>query len=154
MIKETTASYTELMEIFTGLSQVTRCCRQDEAFCEGVTFHQFMILDAVARHKELNMADLQKHLSVEKSTTTRLVTPLIQKGLLQRDQAPHDSRAATLSLTKKGRGVHKKVWLCLTDFFRKVMSNIPEKKVDVVLASVKTFILAIKNYARECSCCK
>jgi hypothetical protein len=34
------------------------------------------------------------------------------------------------------------------------MGNIPEKKADVVLESVKTFIMAIKNYAQECSCCK
>jgi DNA-binding MarR family transcriptional regulator len=132
---------------------VTRCCRQDEAFCEDVTFHQFMILDAVAKHKELNMSDLHKHLSVEKSTTTRLVSPLIQKGLLQRDRDQNDSRAVTLILTKEGRDVHKKVWLCLTDFFRKVMCNIPEKKAEVVLESVKIFIMAIKNYAREYSCC-
>jgi DNA-binding MarR family transcriptional regulator len=83
-----------------------------------------------------------------------LVSPLIKKGLLQRDQAAHDSRAVRLILTKEGRDVHKKVWLCLTDFFRKVMYNIPEKKADVVLKSVKAFIMAIKNYARECGCYK
>ena len=153
MTKEINVNYAQLMELFTGLSQVTRCCCQTEAFCEDVTFHQFMILDAVAKHKELNMSDLHKHLSVEKSTTTRLVSPLIQKGLLQRDKDKNDSRAAKLSLTKEGRDVHKKVWLCLTDFFRKVMCNIPEEKADVVLESVETFIMAIKNYARECSCC-
>jgi len=154
MIKKINVNYRELMEIFIGLSQVTRCCRQDEAFCEGVTFHQFMILDEVAKHKELNMADLHKHLSVEKSTTTRLVNPLIQKKLLRRETALHDSRAAKLMLTKKGENIHSKVWSCMTDFFRKVMCNIPEKKADVVLESVKMFITAIKNYARECSCCK
>jgi DNA-binding MarR family transcriptional regulator len=154
MIKEKAANNNELMEIFTGLAQVTRCCRQDEAFCEGVTFHQFMILDAVAKHKELNMSDLHKHLSVEKSTTTRLISPLIQKKLLKRETASHDSRAVKLTLTKKGEDVHKEVWSCITDFFRKVMCNIPEKKADIVLESVKTFIVAIKNYARECSCCK
>jgi DNA-binding MarR family transcriptional regulator len=152
--RKTSANYHELMEIFSGLSQVTRCCRQDEAFCEGVTFHQFMILDAVAKHKELNMSDLHKHLSVEKSTTTRLVSPLIQKKLLKRETATHDSRAVKLLLTKKGEDVHSKVWSYITDFFRKVMRNIPEKKADVVLESVKTFIEAIKNYSRECSCCK
>lgn len=154
MIKKTDASYHELMEIFIGLSQVTRCCRQDEAFCEGVTFNQFMILDAVAKHKELGMADLHKHLSVEKSTTTRLVSPLIQKKLLRRETAPHDFRAVKLTLTKKGEDVHSKVWSCITDFFRKVMCNIPDRKADVVLESVKTFIEAIKNYSKECGCCK
>ena len=93
---------TELMEIFVGLSQVTRCCRQDVAFCEGVTFHQFMILDALAGKKEMQISDLHKLLVVEKSTTTRLVNPLIQKGLLRREKAQHDSRAATLILTEEG----------------------------------------------------
>jgi len=57
----------ELMEIFIGMSQVTRCCRQDVAFCDGVTFHQFMILDAIVRKKEINLTDLHKLLAVEKA---------------------------------------------------------------------------------------
>jgi DNA-binding MarR family transcriptional regulator len=153
MAKKTNIYYAQLMEIFIGLTLVTRCCRQDEAFCEGVTFHQFMILDAVARQNGLNMSDLHKHFSVEKSTTTRLVNPLLQKKILRRKTAPHDLRAARLTLTKKGEDVHGKVWLCITDFFRKVICNIPERKKDVVLESVKTFIEAIKNYSKECSYC-
>ncbi len=120
-IKENTS---ELLEVFGGLSQVLRCCCRDEAFCEGVTFHQFMILDAVAKEKELHMADLHKLLSVEKSTTTRLVNPLIKKGLIRRDKADHDSRAVKFTLTKDGRETHKKVLICLTAFFQKVLGNI------------------------------
>lgn len=141
------------MEVFGGLSQVMRCCCRNEAFCEGVTFHQFMILDAVAKEKELHMADLHKLLSVEKSTTTRLVNPLIKKGLLRRDTAAHDSRAAKLTLTSKGRETHKKVMVCLTNFFQKVLGNIPAKKRTDVLESVKIFITAIKNSANGCGCC-
>jgi DNA-binding MarR family transcriptional regulator len=143
-IKENTR---ELMDILGGLSQVLRCCCRDEAFCEGVTFHQFMILDAVAKEKELQMADLHKLLSVEKSTTTRLVNPLIKKGLLRRDKADHDSRAVKLMLTKEGRETHKKVQVCLTDFFQRALGNVPEKKRNEVLESVKIFITAIKNSA-------
>jgi len=149
-IKENTE---ELMEVLGGLSQVLRCCCRDEAFCEGVTFHQFMILDAVAKEKELHMADLHKLLSVEKSTTTRLVNPLIKKGLLRRETAVHDSRAAKLTLTKKGRETHKKVLMCLTDFFQRVLGNLPAKKRTDVLESVKIFITAIKNSANGCGCC-
>ncbi len=137
-----------------GMAQVTRCCRQDVAFCEGVTFHQFMILDAVAKRKELNMADLHKILSVEKSTTTRLVNPLIQKGLLKRDKAQHDSRAATLFLTEDGRKIHQNVSLCLTGFFQKISKNIPEEKRTAVLESINIFINAIKNSAAGYNCCE
>jgi len=143
----------ELMEVFGGLSQVMRCCCQDGAFCGGVTFHQFLILDAVAKEKELHMADLHKLLSVEKSTTTRLVNPLIKKGLIRREKAAHDSRAVKLSLTKEGRETHKKVLVCLTDFFERALGNIPSKKRTDVLESVKIFITAIKNSADSCECC-
>ena len=149
-IKENTK---ELMDVLGGLAQVLRCCCRDEAFCEGVTFHQFMILDAVAKEKELQMADLHKLLSVEKSTTTRLVNPLIKKGLLRRDKADHDSRAVKLMLTKEGRETHKKVQVCLTGFFQRALGNVPEKKRNEVLESVKIFITAIKNSANGCDCC-
>ena len=145
---------TELMEIFTGLSQVTRCCRQDVAFCEGVTFHQFMILDAVARKKEMQISELHKLLAVEKSTTTRLVNPLIQKGLLRREKAQHDSRAATLILTADGKKIHQKVSLCLAGFFQKVTQNIPQDKKPQILDAIRVFIEAIKNSAADDSCCK
>jgi len=144
----------ELMEIFIGMSQVTRCCRQDVAFCEGVTFHQFMILDAIVRKKELNLADLHKLLAVEKSTTTRLVNPLIQKGLLKREQAQHDSRAITLLLTEDGKKTHQKVSLCLADFFQKVTQNIPQDKKAQILEAIRIFIQVIKNSATDYSCCK
>jgi DNA-binding MarR family transcriptional regulator len=149
-IKENTK---ELMYVLSGLSQVLRCCCRDEAFCEGVTFHQFMILDAVAKEKELHMADLHKLLSVEKSTTTRLVNPLIKKGLIRRDKADHDSRAIKLTLTGKGKETHKNVQVCLTDFFQRVLGNLPAKKRADVLESVNIFIKAIKNSANVCGCC-
>jgi len=149
-IKENTR---ELMDVLGGLAQVMRCCCRDEAFCEGVTFHQFMILDAVAKEKELHLADLHKFLSVEKSTTTRLVNPLIKKGLIRRDKADHDSRAVKLILTNKGKETHKKVLMCLTDFFQRMLGNIPAKKRAEVLESVKIFIAAIKNSANGCGCC-
>ena len=145
---------TELMEIFVGMSQVTRCCRQDVAFCEGVTFHQFMILDALATKKEMQISDLHKLLAVEKSTTTRLVNPLIQKGLLKREKARHDSRAATLILTTDGKKIHQKVSLCLAGFFQKVTQNIPKDKKPQILDAIRVFIGAIKNSATDYNCCK
>jgi DNA-binding MarR family transcriptional regulator len=144
---------TELMEIFTGLSQVTRCCRNDVAFCEGVTFHQFMILDAIAGKKEMQISELHKILAVEKSTTTRLVNPLIQKGLLMREKSQHDSRAATLILTRGGKKIHQKVSLCLAGFFQKVTQNIPQDKKPQILEAVRFFIAAIKN-STEDYCCR
>lgn len=140
----------ELVDVLGGLSQVLRFCCRDEAFCEGVTFHQFLILNAVVKNKELYMADLHKLLSVEKSTTTRLVNPLLNKGLLLRGKSDNDSRAVKLTLTNAGRETHKKVEVCLNNFFEKVLGNIPANKRSDILKSVKTFISAIKISANGC----
>jgi DNA-binding MarR family transcriptional regulator len=143
----------ELFEIMMTLSREIRCCSRDEAICGGVTFHQFIILDAVIKKGELGLADLHQILSVEKSTTTRLVNPLIRKGLLKRDRAVHDSRAATLSATEEGRETHRKVWECLGGFFNGIAQNIPEGRKEEVLAAVKVFAGAIRKAAAACRCC-
>jgi DNA-binding MarR family transcriptional regulator len=73
--------------------------------------------------------------------------------LIRRDKADHDSRAVKFTLTKDGRETHKKVLICLTAFFQKVLGNMPAEKRTDVLESVKIFITAIKNSANGCGCC-
>jgi DNA-binding MarR family transcriptional regulator len=153
-MKKTLLNHDEFINMFIGLSQAARCCRQDTAFCEGVTFHQFVILDAVVKKRGLNISDLHRILSVEKSTTTRLVNPLIQKGLLTKEKSSLDSRAFVLTLTKDGSIVHRNVHTCLDDFFNKVAGNLPVGRKNEVLQTVQIFIDAIKNAAGACGCCK
>jgi DNA-binding MarR family transcriptional regulator len=144
----------ELFEIIMSLGREIRCCSRDEAICGGVTFHQFVILDAVAKNQGLDLADLHKMLAVEKSTTTRLVNPLLQKGLLKRDRAEHDSRAVKLTLTEEGRETHERVWMCLEGFFGNITRNIPEDGQEEVLEAVKVFTAAMRKAAVECRCCE
>jgi DNA-binding MarR family transcriptional regulator len=154
MLTNLEKSYRELFEIIMVLAREIRCCSRDEAICQNVTFHQFIILDAVAKKGELGLADLHQILSVEKSTTTRLVNPLIRRRLLKRDRAKHDSRAVTLSLTEEGVETHRKVWLCLTEFFGGITRNIPEGQREGVLEAVKVFSGAMRKAAFACRCGK
>jgi DNA-binding MarR family transcriptional regulator len=135
----------EILSVIMDLSKAVRCCRQDEVFCEDVTFTQFNILDAIATNRTLNMANLHDVLSVDKSTTTRLVTPLIRRGLVVRERADHDSRAAVLRLTDEGVSVHAKVWQCLISFVRAIQAEISDGKRDAVLDGIRVFLNALQN---------
>lgn len=135
----------EMLSVIVELSKAVRCCRRDEVFCEGVTLGQFVILDAVARDRKLNMASLHDVLAVDKSTTTRLVTPLITRGLVVREKAAHDSRAAVLRLTKKGERVHGDVWQCLLTFLRSIEGQLPEGQRGAVFDGVRTFLGALRK---------
>lgn len=146
--------YKEIFETIMELSREIRCCSRDEALCQDVTFHQFVILDAVAEKGELDLAALHGILSVEKSTTTRLLEPLVRRGLLVKDRALHDSRAARIALTEEGRETHRKVWECLMGFFENINRNIPKGKQKEVLGAVRLFAEAMRRAAIECRCCQ
>lgn len=144
----------KLMDVFIGLAQATKCFRQDTAFCGGVTFHQFIILDAVVKNKELKISDLHSLLAVEKSTTTRLLNPLLVKGLVTKEKSASDSRVFGLTLTKSGRKTHQQVQICLDDFFNKVAGNLPAGKEENIVQAVQIWINAIKNAAGVYNCCQ
>ena len=142
----------EVLSLISELCQVVRCCRQDAVFCEDVTFTQFLILDHVASKGNLKMSELHTILAVDKSTTTRLVTPLVRKSLLEREKSDHDSRAVNLKLTGAGEDVHRKAWLCLDGFVNAIGREIPDEKKKDVYAAVKLFMNAVKNASSICSC--
>lgn len=143
----------ELFETIMTLAREIRCCSRDEAICQGLTFQQFIILDAVVREGELGLTDLHRLLSVEKSTTTRLVNPLIRRGLLRRETAAHDSRAVKLLATGEGKETHGKAWNCLEGFFDGIAQGIPAGRREEVVAAVKVFTAAMKRAAAACRCC-
>ncbi|MFO7569110.1 MAG: MarR family transcriptional regulator [Smithellaceae bacterium] len=142
-----------MMALLTGLVKATRFCRQDEAFCEGVTFHQFMILDALADGRAFPMSGLHEKLAVAKSTTTRLINPLIEKRLVQRRKNPLDARAIEVYLTPKGKKIHDNVRLCLSEFLGRVAGHLPASGRDDTLRAVGVFIEAICKTTGNGRCC-
>jgi DNA-binding MarR family transcriptional regulator len=94
---------------------------------------------------KLRQGELHEILSVEKSTTTRLVQPLVKQGLLIREKSNRDSRVINLRLTAKGDSVMQDVWACLSQFVEGIRSGIPEQKRSQVYESVRTFLNAMRN---------
>ncbi|MCK7512274.1 MAG: MarR family transcriptional regulator [Desulfobacterales bacterium] len=96
----------EILSIILELTKAVRCCRQDGICCEDISFTQFTILDTIAGYREMDMTMLSKVLSVDKSTTTRLVAPLIRRTWLLKKKSRKDLRMVLLKLTKEGRTAH------------------------------------------------
>lgn len=142
----------DMLSLISDLCQVVRCCRQDAVFCEGVTFSQFLILDRVSKKGCLKMSELHQILAVDKSTTTRLVSPLVRQGLIEREKSDHDSRAVNLRLTPAGEDVHKDVWSCLEGFTAAIERGIPEEKKKDVYEAVQVFVSSVKNALSACPC--
>ena len=152
MSDQTPENNREMFSLISELSRAVRCCQQESFFCENVTFSQFFILNVVAENGGLKLSELHKILAVDKSTTTRLVNPLVKQGFVLKEKSNHDSRAVNLRLTKKGKSVRQKVWDCLSGFVDTVQMGIPEEKRTEVFDAVRTFITAMRNACAAGQC--
>jgi DNA-binding MarR family transcriptional regulator len=135
-----------VFNLLQNLVKVMRSFQSEAVLCEGVTFAQFCILDhAAERGGRLELSELHGLLSVEKSTTTRMVGPLIKRKLVAKETSGHDSRAVQLVLTAKGRDVHEKVWQCVSGFIDGVIQRIPGDTRNGVFEALRVFIRSINQ---------
>lgn len=141
--------FTVIRKLITSL----RIFQNETIFCEDVTFSQFSILNYVSKNGVLGMSQLHELLSVEKSTTTRLVEPLIKKGYLEKNRSIHDSRIVELHLTPEGKKIHQEVWKCISDFMVSMDQSIPDDKKGEVLGAIEIFINSIEKCCKPAVCC-
>ena len=152
MFDQVTENNREMFSLISELSKVVRCCQQEAISCENVTFSQFIILDTVAQKGKLKLSVLHETLSVDKSTTTRLVNPLVKQGLVLREKSNHDSRAVNLRLSGKGESTRQEVWACLSNFVDTIQKEIPEEKRAEVYNAVRTFLTAMQKACTAGQC--
>ena len=138
-------SHRRILSLISELSRAIRCCQQEEAFCDNVTFTQFVILEAVGKTGTLRLSDLHGILVVEKSTTTRLVDPLVNRGLIVREKSQQDSRAVTLKLTDEGRMVLTNVWDCFAKALNAIEGELPEENRGDIYRAVRVFSQAVEK---------
>ena len=67
-----------------------------------LTFAQARALILLAAHGTLTVGELARILDVGKSTASILAQQLVEKGLVNRGEAPHDRRVAVLRLSERG----------------------------------------------------
>lgn len=143
----------ELIDLVAQLVRVARGFQQEQAFCEGITFTQFQILDRVVEAGgTLGLAELHGALDVDKSTTTRLVAPLLKRGLADKRRRTDDRRAFELVVSDEGRAVARRVWDCIAGASTLVDGFIPPEEREQTYRGVRVFARALAK-ACESGCC-
>ena len=133
-----------------GLARALRCCQQETAFCENLTFTQFVILETVGEKQPLRLSELHAILGVDKSTTTRLVNPLVERKLVVREKSETDGRAVNLRLTGDGQQMRARIWSCVTGYFNAIEAQIPEDQRASVYAAIQLFADALVKAGPGC----
>jgi DNA-binding MarR family transcriptional regulator len=89
---------------------VHRSMRDSARFVKtsGFSMPQFFLLMQVHRRAHCGISDLSEHLEITNAATSQLVDKLVQAGLLERAEDPHDRRAKQVSLTPAGEEMVEK----------------------------------------------
>ena len=74
----------------------------------GFSMAQFFLLMHVYYKKQCGISDLSDHMETTAAAASQLVDKLVQAGLLERTEDPHDRRARQITLTTKGRQLIEK----------------------------------------------
>ncbi|HEX6270941.1 MAG TPA: MarR family transcriptional regulator [Anaerolineales bacterium] len=73
----------------------------------GLSMPQFSILMQLHHSSNCAIGDISERFDITNAAASQLVDKLVQSGLIQREEDPHDRRAKLLNLTDKGKELIK-----------------------------------------------
>jgi MarR family transcriptional regulator, 2-MHQ and catechol-resistance regulon repressor len=94
---------------FSDLIRVYQCRDRDRICCHDISVTQCYALEALARRRSMTLNELATALSLDKSTSSRVVDALERKGYVARLPHPDDGRAVELKITRLGGNLYSLV---------------------------------------------
>ena len=131
-----------IFKLFKEMNFILKGFQNDTVISENITFRQFIILEHISTHEKLKMNELNTLLNVEKSTTTRLIEPLVRQGLIEKRKSDLDLRVFELSLTVEGKRIHKTVLMSIYEYIKNISKFIPIEKQENMKDTLKIFLNA------------
>jgi len=134
-------------EMERNLSEETQCC--------GVTLPQCHLLIETGSRESASLGDLADALEVDKSTLSRTVESLVQRGFVKRDEDSTNRRKVSITLTSEGATKTETINTNCNTFYSEVFSKIPTEKHEQIIESLSLLANAMKKCRKkpEGTCC-
>ncbi|MDP2891527.1 MAG: MarR family transcriptional regulator [Bacillota bacterium] len=118
--------------------------------CCGITLSQCHSLVEIGRAGAISLVDLATEMGLDKSTLSRTVENLVQKGYAIRETDARNRRYVVIKLTEEGNSLFKGIEKGMDDYFDKIYQLIPEGKRAQVLESMQLMLEAVTKF----ECCQ
>ena len=125
--------YTRQLECHLGNMNRSDCC------CCGVSQTQCFLIVEIGRRPAISVKELAERLHTDKSSISRSVEELVQKGFVERKPSKEDRRFVTLNLLPKGQERFEKIEKDMYVKFKAVLEQIPEEKREQVMEALKLY---------------
>ena len=106
-------------------SVVVRLCKGEF----GITLREWRVLAQLAAHEGVQSSELARHASLDRARTSRALTGLVAKGLVERTPREGDRREVLVHLTAQGRALHAALLPRVAQINRELLSALDEGEV-------------------------
>lgn len=134
---------TRLREYTQSLAKKLGAFDKDDASCCGITVSQYRVLLEISKNSHISINKLAQILDLDKSTMSRMVTNLVEKGWATRDIDQQDRRYMSVKLTDEGRNLVGAIESRINRFYLEIYNSIPENRREQVLESLHILIEAL-----------
>ncbi len=127
------------------LARVVRHLELESLEESGVTRAQGHALLTIQHMARPSMSMLAGEMGLAPSTVTRLVDPLVRRGLVSREPSPDDRRVISLELTTQGKRILRKLEQNFSIAYGRVAAAIPRAEQGRMLEAIRTLHAAIEQ---------
>ena len=138
------------MEIYRALSDLARRYQfrsKEEVCCYGLTVSQCYALQELHDFGKMPSSDLALRLSLDLSSTTRLVDQLVRKKLAVRTKKAEDARIREIEITEPGRRLISRIQNDLSSIVIQALNEFP----DEVLSVLPNVLQRLTKVLHECA---
>jgi DNA-binding MarR family transcriptional regulator len=132
------------------LVRAIQLLERDQIKVQGFTTSQCYALLELNKAGNLTMNELSEKMNLNTSTMTRIMDNLVRDKYVIRDKDESDRRIVVVSLTDKGREATLKLNNTVTEYYRKIIANIPQGEVEEILKAVEILINAFDKANPNC----
>lgn len=95
----------------------------------GITTAQYNVLALLAEESRgINQLTISQRMLVSQGNITRILDKLVNAGLIQREEDKQDRRHKCISLTAKGKALHKKIQSKYDKFIQRLIKPFTNKE--------------------------
>jgi DNA-binding MarR family transcriptional regulator len=116
--------------------------------CEGqygITRREWRVIASLQSGRRMLSSELAEHLQLDRARTSRAITSLVAKGLLQRHGVAGDLRKAEVEMTDKGRSLYAKLFPQVQEINAGLLSSL----TDAELALLDRMLTAVQAQAQR-----
>ncbi len=136
-------------DIIRRLRRNTAVVLQHGSGCRDLGLGQCEVLMAIEQAGSTSLIGLVEVLGLDKSTLSRTVESLLQRGLVSRKSDPRDRRYLILSLTAKGRRLCDAINGINDEHARRTLSRFPSGHHESLVADLSRLVEALDQTTKE-----